>query len=231
MSGARGVVAIDLRGCGGSSRDLPAGACQPAKAVEDIRCVIEEIDAGPVHLLGFSYGGQLIQRFVARYPDLVASMVLASTTAYAITEELHGASTEYQHRRALCPQHALPEAGSTSQLAQVVRGWALERAPLDVWDRRMWPSYRRLLQRVEFSGEWLAEMLRSGLESPRPEDPVAAINSAGVPVLILHGRYDFTFPVRTAQRLHDQLATSELASSRTLDTWPTSNAQPPGAQP
>lgn len=59
LGGERRVVFVDLRGCGRSTRGLPAAAYTPANAVSDLMTVMDELVNGPVDVLGFSYGGML----------------------------------------------------------------------------------------------------------------------------------------------------------------------------
>jgi pimeloyl-ACP methyl ester carboxylesterase len=48
-----------------------------ADSVADLRALLAELDiAGPVHLVGNSFGGTVAVEFALRYPELVASMTL-----------------------------------------------------------------------------------------------------------------------------------------------------------
>ena len=52
------MIAPDLRGCGGSSHDLPLAEYQPELAVQDVVDLITVMGFEQLDLLGFSTGGQ-----------------------------------------------------------------------------------------------------------------------------------------------------------------------------
>ena len=64
----RHIVLFDFRGCGRSSRGLPADALQPEHVVVDTYRLIGELQLGVVDLLGFSTGGRAATAFLDRYP-------------------------------------------------------------------------------------------------------------------------------------------------------------------
>jgi pimeloyl-ACP methyl ester carboxylesterase len=65
----------DLRGHGRTQ--TPTAGYGVAEHVADLRALLDEWDiAGPVHLVGNSFGGLIALAFCDRYPELVASLVL-----------------------------------------------------------------------------------------------------------------------------------------------------------
>lgn len=68
------VIALDTRGHGKSERGTAAFSL--AQFAEDLRCVLEKLETGPVHLLGFSDGGNIAMAFALRYPEMVRSLIL-----------------------------------------------------------------------------------------------------------------------------------------------------------
>jgi pimeloyl-ACP methyl ester carboxylesterase len=69
------VVMYDLRGHGRSER-TPTGYAV-TDSVADLAALLDALDlAGPVHLVGNSYGGTVALAFAVAHPDRVASLVL-----------------------------------------------------------------------------------------------------------------------------------------------------------
>ena len=68
------VIALDTRGHGKSERGFaPFTIVQFA---EDLRQALEKIAPEPVHLLGFSDGGNIAMAFALRWPKLLRSLIL-----------------------------------------------------------------------------------------------------------------------------------------------------------
>ena len=74
LAEGRRVVALDLPGHGGSSRDVGAGDIDTfTNAVEGF---VTAVALGPVHMVGHSMGGAIAASLARRRPDLVASLTL-----------------------------------------------------------------------------------------------------------------------------------------------------------
>jgi pimeloyl-ACP methyl ester carboxylesterase len=191
------VVLFDFRGCGRSSRGLPADALQPEYVIEDTRRLIDRLRLGPVDLLGFSTGGRAAMQFIDKHPDLLRRVVLASTTAYTGADiEVHLRNwDEYQRR-----QNAEDEAEG-----------ALRNSTIFVWDPDLAPAYLAMLDGLD-EGDWSYERYLDGRMHPWcPGDPEQILRGLGKPILILHGEKDMGFPVQLAHRLHEAVPGSELA--------------------
>lgn len=202
----REVVAFDMRGCGHSTRDLPAGEYQPDLVVEDMRRLLDVLGHDTVDLLGFSTGGQVAQLFTEAHPERVRRLVLASTTAYGEVAEHLADWPEYERRAALVTE---PQEGCTD--LQWTVHHARSGAVTAIWDLGRLNDYLRLLDDVEFTGDWLAPW-RQGLLRPwRPADPAETLREWGGPLMILHGEQDMGFPLPLAERLHKAVPGSELA--------------------
>jgi pimeloyl-ACP methyl ester carboxylesterase len=191
------VVLFDFRGCGRSSRDLPADDLQPEYVIEDCHQLIDKLGLGQVDLLGFSTGGRAATQFVDRHPDQVRRLVLASTSAYTGADNMPYLEhwTEYQRRRR----------------AEEAQDGALRNSTIFVWDLELAPAYLEMLNGLD-SGDWSWERYVDGRMHPWcTRDPEDILRDAGKPLLILHGDKDMGFPVQLARRLHAALPGSELA--------------------
>jgi pimeloyl-ACP methyl ester carboxylesterase len=144
----------------------------------------------------------------------VRRLVLASTTAYPDLDQYLDGWSEYGKRLAVAapwPDWAGFERGSPRNDVDATIQWAVEAAPTAIWDLDRLDSYLALLAGVRFSGEWIRPFREGRLHPWRPNDPALVLRRFRGSTLILHGAQDMGFPVQVAQRLHDEVATSELA--------------------
>jgi len=75
------VISVDPRGAHGSDKpDRPYGG---AELAADMAAVLADAGAGPAHVVGISMGGMIGQHLALAQPQLVRSLVLASTYAGA----------------------------------------------------------------------------------------------------------------------------------------------------
>lgn len=62
------VIAVDLRGCG-ESENLPVDATRGVQDYsDDLKAVLDELDVGAAHLVGWSLGGAVAMRFALDHP-------------------------------------------------------------------------------------------------------------------------------------------------------------------
>ncbi len=71
------VLLYDCRGQGQS--DHPESPYSMELHAEDLSCLLDVLHIPAAHLLGISYGGEVIQAFALRYPERVLSLILADT--------------------------------------------------------------------------------------------------------------------------------------------------------
>ena len=75
------AIAVDLRGFG-DSEPLPVDASRGVRDFsDDVASVIDELDLGAVHLVGWSMGGGVAMQLLLDRPELVASLTLQSTVS------------------------------------------------------------------------------------------------------------------------------------------------------
>ena len=73
------VVAPDLRGHGRGMRSRKRFSLEDC--ADDLAALVEDLGCGPVIVVGYSMGGPIAQLLWRRHPDIVAGLVLCSTTA------------------------------------------------------------------------------------------------------------------------------------------------------
>ncbi|MEU7898584.1 alpha/beta hydrolase [Nonomuraea sp. NPDC049152] len=189
LAGEHRLLFPDLRGCG---RSPAAEPLTPDAMVDDLA---ELIGSSPVDVLGFSYGGLLAQRLAVRYPELIRRLIVASSSVLPVPPDAFAGWAEYERR-----SRAHPSVWETSSLegAALVRAEAFATAARDVWKAESLPGYLRRLERVAFTSTYL-ELYRSG-RFPSARYPDALDRLAGVPLFLLHGRQDMTFPSSLVDR-------------------------------
>jgi pimeloyl-ACP methyl ester carboxylesterase len=75
------ALAIDLRGFGGSDV-LPVDATRGVRDFsDDVASVIDSLDLGAVHVVGWSMGGGVAMQLLLDRPELVASLTLVATVS------------------------------------------------------------------------------------------------------------------------------------------------------
>ena len=186
------VVALDVPGCGGS--DDPPGGCTLADLADAVAGVVQELDIGPVHLGGLSFGGGLALQVAIAHPDVVRSLLLFS--AYAgwagsLPPE------EVAARRAWARSFL---AGSRpTDPAELVPG--LLGSPLP-------PELGDLLGQVLATARPGATM--SLLEAFADADLSADLGDVRCPTLVVHGELDERAPRPVAEALHRGIPGSQL---------------------
>ena len=71
------VIAADLRGVGGPTPT--SGGYDAANLAEDIHLLLEELEAGPAHVVGHDIGGAVAYAFARRFPESTRTAVIVET--------------------------------------------------------------------------------------------------------------------------------------------------------
>ena len=79
LSGRYRVLRYDTRGHGGSS--VPLGPYSLEQMADDLHGLLTELDIAETHFVGISMGGMIGQLFALKYPRMVRSLILCSTTS------------------------------------------------------------------------------------------------------------------------------------------------------
>jgi pimeloyl-ACP methyl ester carboxylesterase len=195
LAGRRRVILPDLRGCGRSTRGLPDGQYTPAAAVGDLAALLDTLSTGPADVLGFSYGGLIAQRLALAGPGRIRRLVIASSSILPMPPGAFDGWHERIRRRA-----AAAAIWSDPSLSgpELTRAAAIASADADIWRPQALPGYLDRLAGVHFTAEWLPPYQTGTLPSARPPD-ARRLAALGLPILLLHGRQDMTFPARLAE--------------------------------
>ncbi|RAS61582.1 proline iminopeptidase/2-hydroxymuconate-semialdehyde hydrolase [Lentzea atacamensis] len=181
----------DLRGCGRSGR-VPEEEYHPDGLMQDLLRVLDAFDVERADVLGHSYGGMVAQRFAITHPSRVRSLILSGSSVLPLPPDAFAGWTE---RDEILARQEDPWQRQDLAPEERTRAEAFASAPANIWRAEAMPGYLRRLEEVRFGAQWLAPFLAGTLVSPRLPDAAQRIAELDIPVLLLHGRLDMTFPV------------------------------------
>lgn len=224
------LITFDLRGCGRSQKFGDPHRYHLDLVVEDLAHLLDLVHLERAILLGFSYGGRVALRFLDRYAPRVQKLILASSTAY---EDFAGDLEQWDEYRSRYTDHireaeqALWQAASPSaeQRTRLLAELAL---PLNIYHMDLLPLAKQVIDRIDFSGEWLQAWQAGTLGGVQHANYAERFQALGTPLLILHGEKDMGFPVAVAKRLAEQVPgavltilpqTGHLAHIEATEAW------------
>ncbi|PWK88866.1 proline iminopeptidase/2-hydroxymuconate-semialdehyde hydrolase [Lentzea atacamensis] len=181
----------DLRGCGRSGR-VPVEEYHPDGLMQDLLRVLDAFDVERADVLGHSYGGMVAQRFAITHPSRVRSLIVSGSSVLPLPPDAFAGWTE---RDEILARQEDPWQRQDLTPEVRTRAEAFASAPANIWRAEAMPGYLRRLEEVRFGAQWLAPFLAGTLVSPRLPDAAQRIAELDIPVLLLHGRQDMTFPV------------------------------------
>lgn len=192
LAGRHRLLLPDLRGCGRSTTGLADDRYTPDAVVDDLTSLLDALDVATADVLGFSYGGLLAQRLTLAAPQRVRRLIIASSSVLPLPDNAFHDWPERDRRRV--GERAV---WSNTELAgpELTRRAAVAGAPANVWQESALPDYLARLQRVRFSAEWLRPLRAGTLPPARCHDAATRLAALHIPILLLHGRQDMTFPV------------------------------------
>lgn len=197
IADVRRMIWADLRGCGRSSTGLPAGAYTPDAAVADLIALLDALELAEVDVLGFSYGGMLAERLALAVPHQIRRLIIASSSIPPVPEDAYADWPEAAELQAA--GHAL-WADDPEPSPALVRADAIAGIAANVWRPEARADYRDRLEAVHFTAEWSRSWVDGTLPPARPKDAERRLAALGLPILLLHGRQDMTFPARLAEQ-------------------------------
>ncbi len=199
------IVWPDLRGCGRSTRGLSTDQYTPDAVVADLVTLLERLQLPVVDVLGFSFGGCIAQRLALAEPSRVRRLVVASSTMLAVPPDAYDDWAERKHLA-----EAVNEVWSRTGVpaAELTRAAAQAGADMAVWRQESRIEWQRRLGGISFSGEWLRAWRDGSLRPALPEDAPRRLSALEIPILVLHGRQDMTFPADLAGQAAAQMPMS-----------------------
>ena len=94
-----------------------------ATLADDLATFITSLNAGPVHLVGWSYGGQVAMQAAVKNPSLVRSLILyeARIASMLPTDSAEGKAAREDRAKLLAPVIAAAKAGDAVQAAKLLQ--------------------------------------------------------------------------------------------------------------
>jgi proline-specific peptidase len=198
LAGSHRVIYVDLHGRGRSGRPADLGEITFAADVADIAELIRELELGPVHVYGFSYGGLLGQALALDHPELLRSLIIANSLHSPemwqanhanINAELARQHPEAWDRITALRGRGLPStdpelAAELATASRLVRFFNPDNAALLASE----PGARNLELYPLFAGADVDFII--GGEIARIPDFRPRLKEISVPVMVLAGRYD-----------------------------------------
>ncbi|WP_344494038.1 alpha/beta hydrolase [Nonomuraea monospora] len=191
------LIFPDLRGCGRSTRGLADDQYSPAAATADLLRLLDALGVGRADVLGFSYGGMIAQRLALAAPGRVRRLVIASSGVLPVPADAFDGWRERDRRVAA---EAAVWSGGSEAGPELTRAAAFAGVEANVWRAESRDDYRDRLARIRFSAEWLRPWRAGTLPAARPQDAPARLAALDMPILLLNGRQDMTFPAGLAAR-------------------------------
>lgn len=190
------VIACDVRGFGDSGTGDATGSI--AQLAADVRGLLERLDAGPAHVIGFSMGGVIVQRFALDHPDMTRTVVIAASSSV-----VNRRAADFYLERARVAERDGVEAIRAAAMADADACFALA-GPEVVEAYR---DVRRTAVRDAAGFANAARAMASLLEAPLTE----ALASLRAPALVLTGERDTFCPPRASEIIHARIPGARLA--------------------
>ena len=175
-------VTFNARGYPPSDVPEDVSKYSQARAVDDIRDVMDHLKISHAHLVGLSMGGFATLHFGLTYPERAKSLVVASAG--------YGAEKEFQNYfKEVSKEVAQQFENLGSEAFSHIYGMAASRIPFLVKDPRGWNEFRMMLG--EHSAKGSANTML-GVQADRPSlyDLEARLEKLNIPTLVVVGDED-----------------------------------------
>ena len=196
------VIYLDLRGNGRSARHTN-DYYQLGIMADDVAALCAELGIEKPIVFGQSFGGIVALAVVVRHPELLGGLILGSTSPRGdypfdldLVEQLAG--------KDLREVAARSNSGQASEEDK-------RRMDEDLFPLFWYPPkpellasfFSRMISNAEI-GEYMWERI------PKEYDVRPQLTSITVPTLVLHGRYDWVFPLQEAEELAQKIPHAQL---------------------
>ena len=116
-------IALDQRYFGTAGWSDNAAKYSVATHASDLATFIQYLNVGPVHVVGWSYGGAVALVLASQRPDLVQSLFLNEPALGSIVIDPAEQKTLAEERRGTAPALAASRAGDQPQAVQLFADW------------------------------------------------------------------------------------------------------------
>lgn len=116
-------IALDQRYFGTAPWADNATKYSLANHANDLAAFIQQLDSGPVHVVGWSYGGAIALVLATKRPDLVRSLFLNEPSLGSIISDPADQKTLAEERKGLAPAVAASKANDQAQSLQLFADW------------------------------------------------------------------------------------------------------------
>jgi pimeloyl-ACP methyl ester carboxylesterase len=198
------VIAYDRIGYGYSSRSLATDDRYTYESnARDLGALLDALKIENAALVGWSYGGAVVQTVARRAPERVSHLVLVAAVGPAQPE--HGSDALSRILASPAGSTILNWVGSVPPLSRRMTGKALVQAfaRADAIPAR-WTEYTRAMLALPGTVEAFV------LEAQRGRSATLQPEALRVPTLILQGSSDYLVPPQVADDLHHRMAGSDL---------------------
>lgn len=169
------VVSYDHRGIGRSSR--ADADFTVAELAADAAALLQQLELGPTHIVGFSLGGMVAQELAIRHPERVRRLVLAGTAAGGSDRPALSPDTLRRLDEAMLS--ADPAKAITAGMKANLSDRCAERVELrEAWARMV--SDARMPLRT----------IKRQLAAAEEHDAASRLDAITAPVLVMHGDQD-----------------------------------------
>lgn len=163
-----------------------------ATHVADLAAFIEALNAGPVHLVGLSYGGYLAAALATKHPQLIRTLTLAEPALFALLADLpDGPPVLDAWNRQVAPIVATLQKGDTAGATRLLSAVVAGESSAGHFD-----TLPPALQRVLLDNARTLPLLFAGGPETVSRDALAAIR---VPTLIVRGERTPPIFVKTVE--------------------------------
>jgi len=195
------VIALDNRGIGGSSR--PNYPYTMDMFVDEIKSLLDFLEIQQkIHLCGISMGGMIAQNYVLKYPDMVKTLVLLSTSAFYRKEFSDPIMEQY---RAIMQDLDLEE-GFKRKLDLMFSESFIKKVKQD---KVLYNTlYEQLMIKSASNASW--QNLENRGAAIENHDTRQTLPKIKQPTLIIHGTNDKYIPLEDAELLNENIPNSKL---------------------
>ena len=192
------TATFDQRGQFESARDAACPDGQPLtleQLADDLVALVDVVSpAGPVHLVGHSFGGLVARVATVRHPERVASLTLMCSGPGALPETQRAMLDALVAALGALPIETVWEAKE-----HLDRAGGVEQPDPEVHEF----MHRRFVSNDPESLAAKARILAT--EPDRTDELAQALGTHGIPALVLHGQTDDAWPIDDQERMSRRL--------------------------